>query len=496
VDGCAVADTVLIGNLNDLPTIAVDWETEVCINSCSELAMSIRGEAPYQVEYNLDLGVLNQDFMVRTESRDTSIQVCPDDFGISSGSIFSATFIRIADANCADTINQTFVTTVLPTSESMLNQTLCSGETIEVNDVIYSQVNPSGTEILRGASANGCDSVVVIDLSFVNSDTLFVERGICGEESLEFNGVTYDASNPSGVEIIPNGSFAGCDSVIVVNLSVLPIAESEINREICEGESIIVNGVTYDTDNLVGREVLIGGSVNGCDSIVDINLTVAGELRGTFFATLCMGESVVINGMTYDQSNPIGTERIPQPSGCDSLIEVTLTFEPTITASLVGDANVCNGEATTLTFNFNQAGNFDVRYFENDRLVELNSISDGHTLSVAPNQNTVYRIESVSSDDWKCIEIGEQAQVMVSDLAVELSVQELSCPGTTDGSVGVAITGGIEPISIEWNTGDATEELANLGAGTYAVTVIDAANCLFEEQVTLEEGEVLQFTAT
>jgi len=495
-DGCAIADTVLIGNLNDLPTIAVDWETEVCINSCSELQMGITGEAPYQIEYNLDLGGLNRDFSIATSSRDTSIQVCPQDFGIASGSIFSATFFRISDANCADTINQTFVTTVLSTTEFMLTQTLCSGEIIEVNNVIYNLTNPSGTEILQGASANGCDSIVMIDLTFVSPDTLFVERDICTNESLEFNNVTYDANNPNGIEVLPNGSAAGCDSVIVVNLNILQVAEGEVVQEICADESIVVNGITYDANNLVGQETLIGGAINGCDSIVNINLTVADALRGTFFKTLCTGESVVVNGTTYDQSNPIGTERIPQANGCDSLIEVTLTFEPTITASLIGNANVCDGEATTLTFNFNQVGNFDVRYFENDRLVELNDISDNFTLNVSPATNTIYRIESVSSEDWNCIEIGEQAQVMVSDLDVVLNVEGLSCPGTSDGKVGVVVTGGIEPISIEWNTGSASEELTNLGAGTYAVTVIDAANCLFEEQATLEEGTMLQFTAS
>ncbi|MEM6699021.1 MAG: T9SS type B sorting domain-containing protein, partial [Bacteroidota bacterium] len=383
----------------------------------------------------------------------------------------------------------------LPTAEAMLTQTLCASESIEVNDVTYNVANPRGTEILRGASSNGCDSVVVIDLTFVEPDTLFVTQNICGDESLEFNNVTYDANNPTGIELLPNGSFSGCDSVIVVDLTVLQIGEGAIQREICADESIEVNGTTYDANNLIGQEIIIGGATNGCDSIVNIDLTLADALRGTFFATLCTGESVMVNGTTYDQSNPTGTERVPQPSGCDSLIDVTLIFEPTITASLIGDANVCDGEATTLTFNFNQVGSFDVQYFENDRLVELNDIIDGHTLEVSPAANTVYRIESVSSEDWRCIEIGEQAQVMVSDLEVALEVQELSCADTDDGRIEVTINGGIEPISVEWNTGAADEELINLSAGTYAVTVIDAANCLFEEQVTLEEGTTLQFTA-
>lgn len=49
-------------------------------------------------------------------------------------------------------------------------------------------------------------------------------------------------------------------------------------------------------------------------------------------------------------------------------------------------------------------------------------------------------------------------------------------------------TGGTSPYSYNWSTGDTTMQIANLPAGTYEVTVSDAAGCSVEESVIIESG--------
>jgi hypothetical protein len=56
-------------------------------------------------------------------------------------------------------------------------------------------------------------------------------------------------------------------------LPAIPGASSTVNNTICSGETVIVNGVTYDENNLTGTEILT--AQNGCDSTVTINLTLA-----------------------------------------------------------------------------------------------------------------------------------------------------------------------------------------------------------------------------
>ncbi len=64
--------------------------------------------------------------------------------------------------------------------------------------------------------------------------------------------------------------------------------------------------------------------------------------------------------------------------------------------------------------------------------------------------------------------------------------------GALDGGVDVTVTGGSTPFTFVWqmdgtDMSDVTEDLSNLGTGTYAVTVTDANNCTGECSVTLTE---------
>lgn len=46
-----------------------------------------------------------------------------------------------------------------------------------------------------------------------------------------------------------------------------------------------------------------------------------------------------------------------------------------------------------------------------------------------------------------------------------------------DGSAGVTVSGGISPYTFLWNNGATTQNISGLSAGTYILTVTDAANC-------------------
>lgn len=493
-EGCVFQDTLSIETLSDLPTLDVSWEDSVCENDCNELGLNLNGIAPFQVVYNLNLGAIDRNFLVETMG-DSTLQICPADFALQADDLFSASFIIVRDMVCVDTLNQTFVTTVLPAATFDLNTTICPDESLEINGTTYNASNLSGQEILLGAGTNGCDSIINIDLTVARIDTNFLNLNLCAGESQEINGTLYDANNLSGIEVLSNVSSTACDSIIVVNVNLLERAEGNLTIDLCEGESETFNGTLYDENNLTGQEILSNAAASGCDSIVNVNVNIIELANGSFFEALCIGESIDINGTIYDESKPVGTEIIQRANGCDSIVDIALTFSPIIMAALTGNANVCNGENATLTFRFNQVGAFDVVYLEGGDPIELNNISDGHTISVAPTSTTIYRIESVSSNDWDCIEIGEEAQVIVSDLDAIIRSRNVSCAGEDDGRIEVEVSGGAAPIRIEWSNRQSLEVIENLAAGQYSVTVSDAANCVLERNITLTEGGTVQFTA-
>jgi gliding motility-associated-like protein len=71
----------------------------------------------------------------------------------------------------------------------------------------------------------------------------------------------------------------------------------------------------------------------------------------------------------------------------------------------------------------------------------------------------------------------------------------ISCPGQTDGSVGVIAAGGSGTYSYQWSpTGLNTATIANLGQGTYDVTVTDIAGCSADTSITINDP--IQLAAT
>lgn len=57
------------------------------------------------------------------------------------------------------------------------------------------------------------------------------------------------------------------------------------------------------------------------------------------------------------------------------------------------------------------------------------------------------------------------------------TVTQPTCSDKKDGSIELAISGGVKPYSFRWNNQRTTQNLYNIGEGLYMVTVIDSAGC-------------------
>ncbi len=62
-------------------------------------------------------------------------------------------------------------------------------------------------------------------------------------------------------------------------------------------------------------------------------------------------------------------------------------------------------------------------------------------------------------------------------LLVTPSILDIPCFGAPTGNITLGVSGGIPPYEYHWNTNDTTPNIYLLGAGVYAVTVLDATGC-------------------
>jgi len=226
----------------------------------------------------------------------------------------------------------------MPTSDSLIQLTLCGEDSLVVNGTVYNRSNNRGQENMM--TAMGCDSIISLELTFLDPIETFITDQICPREEIVVNGQVYDQNRTNGTESMMSNT--GCDSTIYVDLVVLSEAFTNLNLSLCTGDTIIVNGEIYDESQVSGMEVIIGGAANGCDSIVTIDLTFSNEIRQELDSTVCSGSVVVIDGEVFDAARPSGEIRYTSRTNCDSIVVVTVLFDSMAQIDITGGILDCN----------------------------------------------------------------------------------------------------------------------------------------------------------
>jgi hypothetical protein len=288
-------------------------------------------------------------------------QLCTGDSLVVNGTVYNASNPTGLEVITGSTVNgcDSIVNVNLTFEDAAFNdvtQTLCPGDSLVINGTVYNEMNPMGSDTIPNGSSAGCDSIINVMLSFFPLDTFNIDTTLCPGESIMVNGVNYDITMPSGTEVLAGAAADGCDSIVVINLSFYPSDIFNLNGPLCRGESILVDGTVYNESNPSGVEIISNATVNGCDSIVNINLTFIDPVVNEVTATLCTGDSLLVNGTVYNESNLMGSDTIPNGStnGCDSIINVMLSFFPLDTFEL--NQQLCTGDSLVVNGNtYNEA---------------------------------------------------------------------------------------------------------------------------------------------
>ncbi|MFK7946612.1 MAG: gliding motility-associated C-terminal domain-containing protein [Saprospiraceae bacterium] len=74
-----------------------------------------------------------------------------------------------------------------------------------------------------------------------------------------------------------------------------------------------------------------------------------------------------------------------------------------------------------------------------------------------------------------------------SPISVSSTGTNVSCFGGADGTIDLSVNGGTMPYSYTWTNNATTQDLTNIPAGTYMVTVVDDNNCTITEQRVINQ---------
>ncbi len=193
--------------------------------------------------------------------------------------------------------------------------TLCYGETYQWHDKTY---DASGVYI--DTISSGVATLYLTILPQV--EETIEEATICSGETYTWqaDGKVYAESGTYSVTL---QDINGCDSVVILHLTVNPIATTEEHVTACD--SYTWNGETYTQS---GEYVYTTVAANGCDSIVTLHLTINNsEIGATEYVTICYGETYTWNGQTYSTEGEYSIT-LSNTLGCDSVATLHLTIMP------------------------------------------------------------------------------------------------------------------------------------------------------------------------
>jgi len=145
-------------------------------------------------------------------------------------------------------------------------------------------------------------------------------------------------------DVLAGASVQGCDSTVTTNLTISSSIAITQNPVICAGASITVGTNTYSTD---GTYIDILTALGGCDSTVTTNLTVSAAITGSQTLTICGGDSIIVGTSVYNFTGTFNDVLIAA-NGCDSTVTTFLTVNPVFLIN-VNSATICLGDSATLT---------------------------------------------------------------------------------------------------------------------------------------------------
>ena len=107
--------------------------------------------------------------------------------------------------------------------------------------------------------------------------------------------------NTSGQIVLAGANEMGCDSTINVKLHFLPFTKSNLNTTICPGSFILIHNQRFDESNLSGQILLRDVNQFGCDSMIDVNVKVLPSSNSKIDSSICPGGFIVIHNQRFDE---------------------------------------------------------------------------------------------------------------------------------------------------------------------------------------------------
>ena len=288
---------------------------------------------------------------IQKVSRDLSLEICKGDSVKIGNQVFgdniNTQITLLASTGCDSIINLSL--TVNPVFEAILNAEICEGDSIQIGNQFF---NRPGTFLVKLKTVNNCDSILQLNLSLIPKTTTNINRNICSGSNFQLGNEIF---NTTGIYAVTFKSSRNCDSIVVLNLSVTDTIFSNIAVGICSGTNFQIGDSIF---SFAGNYVIPFKAIGGCDSMVNLSLSIQDSFVTNLTESICRGEKITIGDQEFDEN---GNYKITLKAigGCDSIIYLNLTIIEPIIQNI--SESVCFGKSIIIGNEvFDESGKYTI----------------------------------------------------------------------------------------------------------------------------------------
>jgi len=222
-----------------------------------------------------------------------------------------------------------------------------------------------------------------------------------------------------------------------------------------------------------GAPINVSATVNNnvsCHGGNDASITVSASGGiGTLAYSIDGTNYQSLGSFTGLSANSALSAYVRDAGGCVNSTMVSITEPTAITGNLGALDITCFGSDNGSVFVTASGGTGTLQY-------SLNGGTYGSTTSwnnLAPGMQTVE-----IKDANNCLLALSATLTEPDSVNVSSTISNVSCAGGDNGVINASVSGGNAPYAFTWSNGSADEDIFNLTAGTYDVTVSDANGCM------------------
>jgi hypothetical protein len=261
---------------------------------------------------------------------------------------------------------------------------------------------PAGADTISGATkvCSGINAVTYSVPKIANAESYIWRLPSNSIVTTITNSITinYDSKAVSGDITVRGHNSCGDGDSSSLAITVYPSYKFTENLTICGGNIYKWQGNDYTTSGTYSANY---NSINGCDSIYSLHLTVNPVFSFTEKDSICDGDTYNWRGTDYIAAG-IYTANYYNIYGCDSIYILRLTVNPVY--SFTEDHTICKGDIYNWHgADYTVAGNYHAAYTtikECDSTYTLNLTVDSVDTGVTVSGNTITADSSADTYQW------------------------------------------------------------------------------------------------